>query len=189
PLRLDRNGDLIGGGYFGATLFPGTGFEIENIGNDSDFFIAKYATGTGINPCAPPTDLIVDDIGSGIVHVAWSPGGGEPQWEVAYGNAGFDPETEGNVLTVSVPEATLENLDPETDYIVYVRALCGEDSRSSWAGSGSFTTGVLSVEDQQIKGLNIYPNPTTGILNIKSETNLESYQLYDLQGRIVIQGN
>lgn len=41
-MALDKNGDLVVGGYFGSDLFYGTDFHIHNSGQDSDFFIAKY---------------------------------------------------------------------------------------------------------------------------------------------------
>ena len=46
----------------------------------------------------------------------------------------------------------------------------------------------MGVKNQNLQTVKIYPNPTTGVLNLQSKTNLESYQLYDLQGRIVKQG-
>jgi len=33
--------------------------------------------------------------------------------------------------------------------------------------------------------LKVYPNPTTGLLNISSDENLQSFCLYDLQGRLL----
>ena len=187
-LALDQNGDLVVGGYFGSDLFYGTDLHLHNNGADSDFFIAKYQTEKTVNPCPTPTAIVIEEIEAESVQLSWTPGAEENQWEVAYGTPGFDPETAENVLIVNIPEATLENLAPETDYIVYVRAICEEENQSDWSASVSFTTKELSVENQQTKNLSIYPNPTTGMLNISGEINLKSYQLYDLQGRLVQQG-
>jgi len=188
-LGVDSEHNLIAGGFFGNHLFYDEPFAISNSGGPSDFFIAKYNTETGENPCAAPTDLTVDNIEAESVQVTWSPGGEESQWEVVYGNPGFDPETEGSSQTVDVPEVTLEDLEPEAYYVVYVRALCEENSQSDWSASVSFTTEDLSVEDQQIKGLKLYPNPTTGILHITAKTSLEKYRLYDLRGRVLKKGS
>jgi len=184
-MALDQNGDLVVGGYFGSDLFYGTDLHLHNNGADSDFFIAKYQTEKTVNPCPTPTAIVIEEIAAESVQLSWTPSADENQWEVAYGMPGFDPETAENVLIVNIPEATLENLAPETDYIVYVRAICEEENHSDWSASVSFTTKELSVENQQMKNLSIYPNPTTGVLNISGEINLKSYQLYDLQGRLI----
>src|SRR5690606_19272606 len=49
--------------------------------------------------------------------------------------------TEGTTETVNDdPEFTLDGLTAETDYEVYVRAVCGADDESDWVGPESFTT-------------------------------------------------
>lgn len=184
-MALDQNGDLVVGGYFGSDLFYGTDLHLHNNGADSDFFIAKYQTEKTVDPCPTPTAIVIEELAAESVQLSWTPGADENQWEVVYGTPGFDPETAENVLIVNIPEATLENLAPETDYIVYVRAICEEENHSDWSASVSFTTKELSTENQQMKNLSIYPNPTTGVLNISGEINLKSYQLYDLQGRLI----
>lgn len=46
-LTVDASGDYILGGYMGGTLFFDNNQQITNIGSQSDFFVAKYAT----EPC------------------------------------------------------------------------------------------------------------------------------------------
>ena len=48
-LTVDASGDYILGGYMGGTLFFDNNQQITNIGSQSDFFVAKYAT----EPCQP----------------------------------------------------------------------------------------------------------------------------------------
>lgn len=43
-LTVDASGDYILGGYMGGTLFFNNNQQITNIGSQSDFFVAKYAT-------------------------------------------------------------------------------------------------------------------------------------------------
>lgn len=94
-MALDKNGDLVVGGYFGSSLFAGTDLELNDTGPDSDFFIAKY----------------------------------QPQ-----------------IVDVGVDNHDLENVK-------------------------------------------IYPNPTSGMIILQSETGLIDYTLYDLQGRTIEQGS
>lgn len=45
-IALDSYGNIIGGGYFGGSLFSNHSVEtLNNLGGDSDFFIAQYGTG------------------------------------------------------------------------------------------------------------------------------------------------
>lgn len=45
-IALDSYGNIIGGGYFGGSLFSNHSVEtLNNIGGDSDFFIAQYGSG------------------------------------------------------------------------------------------------------------------------------------------------
>ena len=48
-LTVDASSDYILGGYMGGTLFFDNNQQITNIGSQSDFFVAKYAT----EPCQP----------------------------------------------------------------------------------------------------------------------------------------
>jgi len=45
----------------------------------------------------------------------------------------------------------------------------------------------LSVSDNTIAGFSYYPNPTNGILNLKSVDNIENVSLYNLLGQLVIE--
>lgn len=59
-MALDNNGDLVVGGYFSSHLFYGTDFHIQNTGQDSDFFMAKYQlpdTIVGVSEHAVPTQI------------------------------------------------------------------------------------------------------------------------------------
>ncbi|MEH6763490.1 MAG: T9SS type A sorting domain-containing protein, partial [Aequorivita antarctica] len=44
----------------------------------------------------------------------------------------------------------------------------------------------LGVSDNTIAGFSYYPNPTNGILNLKSVDNIEHVSMYNLLGQLVI---
>ena len=141
------------------------------------------------NLCAQPEEILIENLTDTSAYISWSAQNEETEWLLAYGYPGFDPNTEGNTLTVEgEPEVTLEDLQPDKDYQVYIRALCNVQNLSSWTNPEEFSTLNVKTIDKPSTALKIYPNPTTGILNLQSEMGLESYQLYDLQGRIVKQG-
>ena len=63
------------------------------------------------------------------------------KYEVKVGLKGFDVESNG-VSTIETTEkiATVENLNDETEYDVYVRAYCSESDVSLWAYAGTYKT-------------------------------------------------
>jgi len=53
--------------------------------------------------------------------------------------------------------------------------------------SGFFTPDVLSVQDNEFESLTMYPNPTDGVVNIKSTNNLSKAKVsvYDITGKLI----
>ncbi len=139
-------------------------------------------------PCLFPENMVVENITTDSAEVSWSAGGAENQWEVLYGEAGFDPQNAGTSIFVNEPELVLENLESNTGYDVYIRSICAEDNKSEWIGPESFTTEVLGFEDYKVPGIQVFPNPFKDFINIQSDKNLEYYALYDLQGRKIKAG-
>jgi hypothetical protein len=76
--------------------------------------------------CPAPTDVAVSNITTTTADVSWTPGSSETEWEIKYGSAGFDPNTTGISVTDNDgnPTNTLNGLTPNTNYDVYVRAIC-----------------------------------------------------------------
>ncbi|KGO78650.1 hypothetical protein Q763_17395 [Flavobacterium beibuense F44-8] len=134
--------------------------------------------------CEDPSSVSVTDITSSTAMVSWTENGTATQWEVLYGEQGFNPETEGMSVTVNdVAEVMLEELTGNTTYDVYVRAVCDEEMTSSWEGPEVFTTQLLGLNDNVIKGFVLYPNPTTGIVRISAQDIIENVVVYNLAGQ------
>ena len=58
----------------------------------------------------------------------------EEIWNLLYGEAGFDPEEEGNLVeNITTNSYTVTGLSSSTQYQVYVQANCNGDN-SPWAG-------------------------------------------------------
>jgi hypothetical protein len=51
--------------------------------------------------------------------------------------------------------------------------------------SESFTIGGVTAARNEIISLNIYPNPTSDVLNIKYSALIKSIRLYDVQGKAI----
>ena len=63
---------------------------------------------------------------------------------------GFDTISGGELVEgLTEVEYLLENLDPGSGYDFYVRAVCGIDSHSNWAGPNTFSTWFVGIDLQR----------------------------------------
>ncbi len=92
--------------------------------------------------CPQPSSFTQNNITASTVELSWTNGNTETNWEIEYGNAGFSQGT-GTTVAITTNPYTLTNLNPLTDYDVYIRAICGAnpgDDDSTWVGPITFTT-------------------------------------------------
>lgn len=138
--------------------------------------------------CLPPSDITIDNISSTTADINWIAGGNETEWEVKYGIAGFDPGNAGTILLDDdgIPGTTITDLEADTTYDVYVRAVCDRDNNSEFIGPQTFTTLVLSVETENFNSFTFYPNPVKDFLTLKANTPIESAILYNTLGQIIM---
>jgi hypothetical protein len=87
------------------------------------------------NVCLSPVGLAVVDLWQDEATIEWEAGFLETSFNVLYGEAGFDPATEGTLISGVTSPYTIESLTASTEYDVYVQADCDSD----WT-SISFTT-------------------------------------------------
>jgi hypothetical protein len=92
--------------------------------------------------CLPVTDLTLLDLTSTSIEFAWLDSGNGEEWDVEWGALGFSPETGSEIGSSSVLDTneTILGLDPNTTYDIYVKADCGADGESLWAGPLTVTT-------------------------------------------------
>lgn len=170
-------------------LTPGETYYIQVAGFDDaegEFCIEVQTDESEPEICQDPTDVSVGDVNDTSANVDWSAGGTETQWEVAYDEAGFNPDDEGESMTVSSTQVILSELQPETEYEVYVRALCTSDSTSDWVGPISFVTDELGVNDEIFDSFSFYPNPVENQLNLQANTSIEKIEVFNLLGQQVL---
>jgi len=90
-----------------------------------------------------PLDLSEDSIGNNSVELSWRDNC-YPQatsWDIIYGCAGFNPETQGTLISnIDTCPYLLTGLQEETEYSWYVRANKAELGYSNWAGPRTFVT-------------------------------------------------
>src|SRR5699024_6387527 len=165
-------------------LTPGDTYYVKIAGfnnTDGEFCIEVELEETP--PCPDPSNISVDEIGADYVELSWTPNGDESEWEVAYGEPGFDPdnEEEESVIVNNI-YATLTDLEPKTDYEVYVRAICSVNNISDWSNSEIFTTEEMSIDTQLFENFTYFPNPVENQLNLKADSQIDNVEVFNLLG-------
>ncbi|MFZ6052500.1 choice-of-anchor J domain-containing protein [Halocola ammonii] len=94
--------------------------------------------------CLAPTSIGTSSVEWDSAQVSWMPEGDETAWNIQVVEEGQDPElNNGDIYNVeSDTTFTVSNLQPTTDYQVYVQAVCGAEDNSPWLNSNYFTTPV-----------------------------------------------
>ncbi len=121
-------GLTVGNDYY-AMVFTDSSQDLAN-------FVLYYIE------CPAPTNLTVSNITTSSADLSWTAGDAETEWEVLWGPAGFDPSTEGTLVsdddgTLGV---TLSGLTENTPYDYYVKSICSSSSSSDFEGPFAFTT-------------------------------------------------
>ncbi len=139
----DNDGDL---GVTLTDLDPETPYDVYVVAicdEDLSSEVSLMQTFTTLQePCETPTDITITNITDTTAEVTWTSNGDEMEWEVLYGEEGFNIATEGTIISDNdgVLGVTLTDLDPEIEYEVYVTAVCASNNSSEISASEVFTT-------------------------------------------------
>lgn len=173
--------------YTGQTVYVA----IRATGTDEfELYADDFAFGTN-TVCAAPTDVMFTNIDDTSADVAWLENGTATEWEILYGEAGFDPLVDGTSIIDNdgTLGETLTGLAAATDYDVYVRALCGPSDESSWFGPAAFTTTTLGLESVGFDSFSYYPNPVKNELVLKAGQVIDQIDIYNLRGQVLMSEN
>ena len=95
--------------------------------------------------CYVPTNILAENIDLESASINWNINNEETEWQLEYGPAGF-VLGQGTTVTVnSLPPYVLENLTEDTQYDVYVKAICDATHSSVWSDALTFTTASSSL--------------------------------------------
>ena len=90
---------------------------------------------------------------------------------------------------------TVDGVDVETQFFNSDSVLGGIDffaineNNEFYIDDVLFIEGALNTEDFVTNDFSVYPNPVQDILNIRTTTSVDSIQVYDVLGKLVIQKN
>lgn len=99
-----------------------------------------------IPTCQRPTDFRLKSLGDTYAEFIFSHSGAI-KYDVKYGVAGFDVETEGSTISVTDTIFTVSGLQPNTSYDFYVRAHCSANDLSGWSLCETYTTFEVPVSE------------------------------------------
>lgn len=92
--------------------------------------------------CARPMGLTASEVTAFSALFSWTTAGNEESWTI---------DLNGHQTTVTTQPYLMENLEPNTEYTVLVKANCGEGLESEWSYPHTFTSlcDVITVTDEQ----------------------------------------
>jgi len=117
--------------------------------------------------CMPITNLIITAENFTTVVASWTSQNTtlENSWIIEWGTPGFEPGTEIGSATVNSPNHTITGLTENTDYQIFVRALCDNNDLSLWK-SISFITAYCTPAHTKTSDYISAFSTTSAIANI-----------------------
>ena len=109
--------------------------------------------------CQPVTGVTVSNLTATTAQVSWTASSNSSIYRVEYGFRGMS-QGEGTSVTVNATSYTITGLQPETEYDVYVQAVCEGGENSVWSDVSSFTTPAASGNIYTISA--VPADPTMG---------------------------
>ena len=123
------------------------------------------------------------------MNLSWTPGEGNISFEIEYGDHGFSHGS-GLVATTTATSHALTGLAYNTQYDVYVRGICDQNTYSDWSSVTTFTTGNVGI-DTQLSIFNfqfsISPNPTSSAttISVSGVNGIVRIVVVDMNGRTI----
>lgn len=135
--------------------------------------------------CDAPTEVSAEVSGN-TATISWTAGEGNLSFEIEYGRRGF---THGNsaIFPVNASPFRLSNLSYDTEYDVYIHAVCDQNMYSDWSDVVTFTTGSVGINHVAEPACTIYPNPTNGMttISVSGISGRVLVSVVDINGRVI----
>ena len=135
--------------------------------------------------CPAPTNVEASNVTMNSADISWTqPDNTADSWDVLYKESAA---SSWNTATTSNNPYTLTGLTPETAYDVQVIAHCTNGQTSDPSTTIHFTTQPDGINDYTLdNSVSLYPNPTTGLIQIKNEEwRMENVEVYDVYGKLL----
>ncbi len=179
-------------------LTPGTSYQVRirsfcNSAPGAWSTIVIFAT----TSCAIPSGLVVTNITNTTSKLNWNTANGATYYTVRYKKTSTSTWIFG---TSTLTNKAISGLTAGTQYEFQVSSNCGSSLTSAFSASTIWTTPTtlpptvgrkeISTEEEINSDVNIYPNPTSNVLNIDltvEEAQITTIKVLDMSGRLIKQ--
>jgi hypothetical protein len=167
-------------GYYAAVkALCGGGIVESNYSDTIQFTTATCAQVTGVN---------VTNITATGATVSWTPTGAS-KYIIEYGDLNFTQGTGTTVVVENATSYTINGLDDDEDYSVFVMAVCEEGVEGAWSDKVDFSTPAgtaVNIVDGA-STISIYPNPASDVTTIalNGVSGEVTITIVDMNGRTV----
>ncbi len=117
----------------------------------------------------------------------WQRGTNHHDWQLSYGPVGTAPE-DGTIVDYTVPQSGLITLDPDSHYVVYVRARCkfARYEYGPWSAPYTFSiNGGNGIEEVSPNEVTLTPNPAADHVTVAAE-GMERVELIGVDGTVLL---
>ena len=149
----------------------------------SEGFTFRTATCEGVS------NITASGVSTSGAVITWTPGANQTKWEISYGMEGVSEENGTKVVVENTPTYTIEGLESDLTYDVYVRTVCAEGVTSAWSNKIQFRTnvGINTASTDNVK-VQIYPNPANSeaTVSVDGINGKVEFVVADMNGRMIV---
>ena len=139
--------------------------------------------------CEGVSNITSSAVTTNSATINWTPGASQTKWEISYGMEGISEANGTKVVVENTPAYTIEGLESDLTYDVYVRTVCAEGVYSAWSNKIQFrtTVGINTASADNVK-VQIYPNPANSeaTISVDGVNGKVEFVLADMNGRMVV---
>src|SRR5690625_4218911 len=163
-------------------LIPETNYEVY-LKSDCQYYGESDWTTPGVFvteelSCSSPDAIAISNLTQTSALINWNSNGNESQWEIVVGDNDTNPDEEEITATISDSEFMVENLEPDSEYVIFVRSICAETESADWT-STSFITESYPAPN----GLSIDVDGNSITVNWNSEEDVLGWAIvYGIEG-------
>ena len=153
--------------------------------------------------CPTPSNVnLINNINLlNTVELSWTENGTATSWEITVVpdfNVGSTIPTTSGIVSTSNP-FTITGIPPSFEcYAFFVRSVCSSTDVSNWTGASTSGCSITAynwfltlsnenfIPNSDTDNLQIFPNPTKNIINIKNITEIKKIKIFDYLGKEVL---
>ena len=153
--------------------------------------------------CSAPSNInLINTIAFlNTVELSWTENGTATSWEIAIVpdfNVGSPIPTNGWISASSNP-FTITGIPPSFDcYAFFVRSVCSSTDVSNWTAASTLGCSITAynwlltlsnnsfIPNSENNKIQIYPNPTKNIIQIKNNSEIEKITIFDYLGKVIL---